>query len=539
MKCLCVIDFTLENTTNGHPIVYFDEVFPNLNYLQIFLNRVKKLEGLSHIVALIHPSLEERLKPYFEDLEQVEIYLTPEQESVLYYSGHNTIINSRKWNYNTFRGGCNETNYLDEVLPMELIKQIGEQVDTQSILYLNPEQPVFDISYTNKMIEIDQGKMENRPPFLYRQTVQGLSPVIITKNGLDHLKNLNWSPRLVLGAHKGGDGAFILRQKVENEPEDLTRGSFLLRDQRESSHLKYVLTYLEDNGLDWSAKNLIYVSKLFVEKMPREIDLEASGTAYPEKCNLPQDIPSEDMPVELFSKIYDEICSWETGLLSIGELSNILKHEEEDELFQIINEKKPYGLHLILNAETLLMEEHLNKWLTLPLDILTLRLTPLSESLFYKIKDCDKIIDHVLKQYGGESKKVCPNINLELHKNEDNIEDIHEVVNLAERYSCSYNWIAHNDYCKQVAPSLVIQSTPFERYPCEKLLNQVYVLSNGKISSCKQDFSGKTTWGDLSENTIIECWNAKEWTDARLKQINGDYLSTNPFCKSCYQWVHP
>ena len=539
MNCLCILDFSLSKTSSDLPIVYLEEAFPNISFLKIFLNRVRMINGIDHIVALVNPEIKDQLIPIFEDLDYIEFHIIPEGNIALHYMGQNQVINSRKWNYNTFRGGLRETSHLDELLPMELIKDISQQIPTNSILYLSPEQPVFDLDYTHQILEANLKKMENKPPFLYRQTVQGLSPVLITKEGFDKLKELNWSPRLVLTTHPGGDGLFILRQKIENEPYDLARGTFLLRNQCDAEHLKFVLDTLEKDQLKWSAKNMIETSSKYMCTLPREVDLELSGTPYPDRCQLPQDIPSNEMKIELFSKLYDEICSNEIGLVSIGDLSDTLAHSEKEKIFSILNSKKPYGLHLILNTETLLLEENLRVWLTIPCDVITLRLTPLSESLFFGIEQSELLINELIQHYQKHTDQVIPNINLELHKNEDNFEDIHTVVNLARKYNCSYNWIAYNDYCQQLDTSDVIQSTPIERYPCEKLLNQVYILSNGKISSCKQDYSGKVIWGDTNEKSISEIWNSSKWSDARRNQLEGNHTGTTDLCKNCSQWNHP
>jgi radical SAM protein with 4Fe4S-binding SPASM domain len=420
---------------------------------------------------------------------------------------------------------------------MEIIKDIGFQISAESMLYLTPEQPLFDLGYTQQLLEQNEISTENKPPFLVRQTVQGLSPVLITKEGFSQLKAVNWSPRLVFTSHAGGDGMNIMRGKIENEPYDLARGSFALRSKRDANHLGFVLNKLESEKLAWSAKNMIEASSTYVGNTPKEVDLECAGTPFPERTGLPQGIPQSEMPIKLFHKIYNEICSWEDGLLSLGDLSDILTHSESGALLKILKEKKPYGLHIVLNTEKLLLEENLQEWLEIPADIITLRVTTLSDSLFHSIIDCEDLIKKFSEYYLGKGK-VLPCINLELHKREDNLEDIHTVVEIANRHGCSYNWIAHNDYCQQVKTSAVIQSTPNKRYACEKLLNQVYILSDGRVSSCKQDFSGKVSWGDLNNNTIQEVWNLEKYLDARKGQIEGEYKKTTSLCKNCHQWLH-
>ena len=537
MKYLGIVDFSQTNTSNGFPLAYTKEAFPGISFLKIFLNRIKKIKKLDHIVALVHPSLKAELEYILKEYDFIEIYELPNIDVTLHYAGQQIIIRSRKWNYKTFRGGCSETNYFDEILPMEIIKDIGTQVSTETILYLNPEQPLFDLDYTHQILEQNEHISEHNPPFLVRPTVQGLSPLLITKTGLEQLKTVNWSPRLVFTCHAGGDGVHIMKKKVESEPHDLARGSFVLRDNRDADHLKYVLDTLEKSNEPWSARNMINASASYIETKPREIDIECTKTPFPERCGLPQNLPSSDMSLELFKDLYSEICSWEDGLLSLGDLSDVLAHHDVDGLLNLLNEKKPFGLHIVLNAEKLLLEEKFHKWLQIPSDIITLRLTTLSGSLFHSISDCEVLLKQFVQFY-SKNRANCPAINLELHKTERNLQDIHSTVDLAKRFGCSYNWIPHNDYCEQVETSAVIQSSPTNRYACEKILNQVYILSDGRVSSCKQDFTGKVCWGDVNNSSIIEVWNSEKWLSARKKQIEGEHEGTTPLCSKCHQWLH-
>lgn len=536
MKNLGIIDLSHDKSSIGTDICFFKEVFPSISFFKFFLNRVSQIEGLDKVVAIVHHNLISKVERELISFPDIDFYPIPEGNKVRHYLDQNIIESSRKWGYRSLRGGAYETSFYDELLPMEIIKQIAEQIDAESILYLNPEMPLFDLEYTHQIMNAES-KGEKTPPFYIRQTVQGLCPLFITETGLKEFKKNNWSARVVLKTHPGGDGLTILHKYIENSTIDLSRGSFLLRCKNDFEHLTWVLNRLAEKEKPFNAENLILESKEYDHSISMEVDIECSSESFSHSTRLPQDIPDYHIDINIFNKVYNEICDWETGRLSIGDLTDTLGHPMVDEIKEILKSKKPYGLHIILNVEKIIKNQDLMDWFTIPMDILTLRVTSLCYSLFNSIDDLSDILEYLKNQFNN-NKLNFPAVNLELHKNEDNIYDIHKIAELADRYGVSYNWIPYNDYCGQLETSEIIQSLPNNRYPCEKLLNQMYILSNGNVSSCKQDYKGKQTWGNVHENSLAEIWNSEAYVKARKEQISGIYDQTTPLCKNCQRWNH-
>lgn len=75
--------------------------------------------------------------------------------------------------------------------------------------------------------------------------------------------------------------------------------------------------------------------------------------------------------------------------------------------------------------------------------------------------------------------------------------------------------------------------SPLDRIPCWHLQRDLYILSDGKIAFCKQDFEGMFSYGNSS----------KESLNAILKKMKSSFLNdykkefpTKPECKSCDEW---
>jgi spiro-SPASM protein len=75
--------------------------------------------------------------------------------------------------------------------------------------------------------------------------------------------------------------------------------------------------------------------------------------------------------------------------------------------------------------------------------------------------------------------------------------------------------------------------TPLERIPCWHLQRDLYILSDGTVSFCKQDVDGTWSCGSCASETVSSIWEKKK------KSFISDYkknLATEPDCKSCDEW---
>ena len=66
---------------------------------------------------------------------------------------------------------------------------------------------------------------------------------------------------------------------------------------------------------------------------------------------------------------------------------------------------------------------------------------------------------------------------------------------------------------------------------CDRLFRQAYVLFNGKMVQCCADWEQTKIMGNLSENSLKEIWNGKDYLEYRQQFINGTLK--NSICNGC------
>ncbi len=75
--------------------------------------------------------------------------------------------------------------------------------------------------------------------------------------------------------------------------------------------------------------------------------------------------------------------------------------------------------------------------------------------------------------------------------------------------------------------------SPLERTPCWHLQRDLLVLSDGRVSYCKQDIDGSQSRGSLKDSTIVELFDAGK--ENFLRDYRKDYAA-QPDCRNCDEW---
>lgn len=82
--------------------------------------------------------------------------------------------------------------------------------------------------------------------------------------------------------------------------------------------------------------------------------------------------------------------------------------------------------------------------------------------------------------------------------------------------------------------------TPLKRFPCRRLLNTLFVKTDGSIALCDRMFnipSGKILGNIMDIHSIREIWDGLE--SSRRAQIEGRYADAYELCGKCEDWFIP
>lgn len=539
-----ILDFSSRTSSAFGSRHYLGKVFPRLSFIEIFLDRVMRIKGIQRYMAVVHSSIINEIKPYLAKYPAIQIGLIPDGEGIpFHYMAHGRIISGRKWSHQSIRGGLFDSTIYDEHIPMELIKQISAQIPVSEMVWLHPECPLLIPEYVEQAIGVARSKpgITGGLPLVIRQSMLGLCPAVITQFGIVDLKKRNWMPLHVFRCNRLHDGMVSMRQYMQhNMEEDVERGRFLLRSQRDASRLRRLLIKLGEKELDWTITSFSKVLKecpeVLLEDSPRELDLDVTASPYPEQCRMPRLAPMPDMEPELLEKIYSQACEEEDLLLTIGEYGNLMEYNHLSRLRELISARKPFGLQLVFDAESILRNQQaFLPFFELPVDIISIRLTSLCYSKEFTLEGFEPLLEEIAKKQ--LSREDVPQIHLQLHKFEDIWRRYHTVIDWSLKHNVDCNWVPYNDHSCQMPPHReTIAYVPLRRYPCEKLLYQMYVFPDGSTSLCKTDFKGSFRMGSLREKSLRELWNGPERLEYRRRHILGFYEPE--LCKSCRNWMH-
>jgi len=90
-----------------------------------------------------------------------------------------------------------------------------------------------------------------------------------------------------------------------------------------------------------------------------------------------------------------------------------------------------------------------------------------------------------------------------------------------------------NIYFGRVQDRRYSDLSPVKRTPCWHLQRDIYVLSDGTVSFCKQDIDGENSHGNVKNVSLGEIW------DNQKKSFLEDYSErypSKPDCKNCDEW---
>lgn len=75
--------------------------------------------------------------------------------------------------------------------------------------------------------------------------------------------------------------------------------------------------------------------------------------------------------------------------------------------------------------------------------------------------------------------------------------------------------------------------SPVKRTPCWHLQRDIYILSDGTVTYCKQDIDGENSYGNLKNTPMKDIWNSQK--ESFLNDYKGNFPA-KPDCRNCDEW---
>ena len=496
---------------------YLEEWSKGIRFIDIFLQRVREMRTLDHVVAFVHPANHEALKEVL-DFYSIQIIEIPGLAP--YAQNQERVISSRKWSYQNWTGCPSSLSIFDEIVAMGMVGYFAELTNPSKLVYLTPETPFFNPQAADLMVESSGKNFEDMQfDVLCQPLPMGISAFVISKERLKELSSKSvWMPGQILMAPEV-KVPIKMRSAMGFPKLDNERRSFLLRSQRDLRRLQA-----------WSGK---FEEMADLEEYPKEIQLEVTSTPHHARCRLPELQPSEEMTIEAVQSLLEDVTQIDDMLVSIGDLGSLWHYSKREELRQLLLAHRPYGVHVVFDARDVFDNlELFDVWVESQFDIITIRLTSLGDTA-EELAVHEETISQLVKKHITQTSRTI--LNFELHKFHDNWKMIDTLQKWVDQHRISFNWVGYNDYAGQLDHEVKLPVySPRKRGPCQKVLNQMHILPNGDVTACRQDFSAKTILGNVEKNNIMEIWSNEVSSQIRSVTKNNCTQATE-LCVGCRQ----
>lgn len=143
----------------------------------------------------------------------------------------------------------------------------------------------------------------------------------------------------------------------------------------------------------------------------------------------------------------------------------------------------------------------------------------------------DTVLKNILAL--NECKKNDNSLYLEIMKINETENFLDDYYTFWEGYKIPIILQKQNTYLGAVTDRRYSDLTPLERRFCWHLLRDLYILGNGKVSYCKQDYDARLERGDLNKDSIQQIWQRGE--KLFVDNYNKNYPE-KPGCLLCDEW---
>jgi len=159
---------------------------------------------------------------------------------------------------------------------------------------------------------------------------------------------------------------------------------------------------------------------------------------------------------------------------------------------------------------------------------------------FHKTDGFDKVLKNIqsLRELNSDSERVY--IQIMKINETDEIGKENEVKSYLDKYYDFWEGEKipiilqkQNVYFGRIPDRRYSDLSPVKRISCWHLQRDLYVLSDGTVSFCKQDIDGESSYGNINTESLKEIWNRQK--NSFINDYEGNFPD-KPRCKDCDEW---
>ncbi len=506
------------------------------------VERVLQSEAFSAVHILCTAAHAERLRPILEGLDvRWAIHATgpPPYQSL--------VRAGRMWGLDGWRGGVGGLCAFDEDFNAPVIDALLRQHQADSVMSIPAAAPLIDADLLAAMVEHHRENLHSaRLTFI--QAPPGLAGMVMARDVLGDLTPTGMPPGALLVYQPSNPAPDLTGREACYRPaaEVIEASGRLLCDTRRAT--ERVERLFAAGGGTWDATRIARWlntdERDHVEPVPEEIEIELTtddplgegqllrprGTVVGDRGHLARGV---------IDAVAEWIASYDDVRIVLSGFGEPTRHPKFEAICRTLRGAGAAAIAVRTNAvevnaaaESALFET--------PVDVIEVTLDASCTETYATVNGVDAY-DRALAQLErwierrASSGRVVPLIVPSMIKSEQTLGDLESFVDKWQSRLGMVLVTGAAHYAGRHPRSAVTDVAPPDRCACRRAGARTFILADGRMTTCDQDFSGVQSLGRVPDESPGELWRAaKTLCEIRTGQITGA-----PLCAKCDEWHRP
>jgi len=246
-----------------------------------------------------------------------------------------------------------------------------------------------------------------------------------------------------------------------------------------------------------------------------------------------------DMDMQLFRKVVDDCKTVGINNIYLFNFGESLMHPHVFEAIDYVISKEFEAVIISTNG-LMLNKEVSDRLIESGIDIINLSINAFSKETYQKI--CNPDFEKVQKNclYLVEQKKKLnrkkPLLIAQMVVIKDNINEFPQFNQFWRDKVDQVNFIHYEEFDFDKKLTVDGMNIPPERHYCNRLKRkECYVLWNGDMTICSNDYDGKLVGGNVNNRDILEVFNSDAFNQLRALHHKKRW-NEKAICKTCNEW---
>ena len=418
---------------------------------------------------------------------------------------------------------------------VEFWKDIFSRSGSDHLCKINAESALCDGAVILEMIDLH---LKYLAEFTFSENLPaGFSCEIVSKELIESIPDFNEKTLPLSQVVKANINQFDIELYYKEPDIRDKRISFLIGNRREKRIMENIFSVHKKNPAYSEIKGVIEKNPEVLYVAPSYLEIELTGACDLSCLFCYRTALKEahgNMDAGLSKKIFEQMGSFQLPYaVCFGGSGEPMMHPKFYEILtQAQNE--PLVESVIVETNGLYADANYRNFiLNTGLKISTIvNCNGMNAETYEKLhgRDCfDRVRDNVLSL----NEAAAGRLYIQIMKIKETEPFTDAYYDYWEKYKIPIIFQKQNTYLGRVEDRRYSDLSPLERVPCWHLQRDLYVLSDGTVSFCKQDVEGACSKGNINKETVQALWQKKK--ENFINDYNKSYPAA-PDCKSCDEW---